>query len=148
MMTAVLLVAAALTAPLRNPCWPIGHAGAKEPILDSPKLVVRETAHGGFESRLKEVLDASAEEENLDAVETERCWQAARKALKIRGRIRSGARVAITVNDRIYVDGNLISVNHEGRRFTWRITGLSEDSLKLQRLRMRRLVQELEEEGR
>lgn len=147
MMVTALLVAATLTAPLRNPCWPVGYVGAREPILDSPKLIVRETAPGVYESRLKEILDDTADDE-LDAVETERCWQAARKSLKIRGRIRNGARVAITINDRIYVDGNLISVNHEGRRFTWRIANLSEGNLKLQRVRMRKLADKLEVEGR
>ena len=40
------------------------------------------------------------------------------------------------LNGLAYGDGDLVSVNHNGRRFTWRVKGLTEkDTVKLVRIR-------------
>ena len=72
-------------------------------------------------------------------------WKRAMKSLKIGnpavittqdGKTRS----TISINDNIYGDGDLMSVTHEGIRFTWRIKGLAGgEKLKLERLRARRI---------
>ena len=77
-------------------------------------------------------------------------WIAARKALKIGGTMRTtdekGSHQSVTINGRIYGDGDLISSNHEGRRFTWRVKNLTESgTLKLVRVRVRELDDEAED---
>ena len=72
-------------------------------------------------------------------------WKKAMKSLKIGnpavittqdGKTRS----TISINGNIYGDGDLMSVTHEGIRFTWRIKGLAGgEKLKLERLRARRV---------
>ena len=49
------------------------------------------------------------------------------------------------INGRVYSDGDLVSANFEGMRFTWRVKSLSDSgTLKLQRVRMRSLNEEEE----
>ena len=72
-------------------------------------------------------------------------WKKAMKSLKIGnpavittqdGKMRS----TISINGNIYGDGDLMSVTHEGIRFTWRIKGLAGgEKLKLERIRARRV---------
>ena len=72
-------------------------------------------------------------------------WKKAMKSLKIGnpavittqdGKTRS----TISINGNIYGDGDLMSVTHEGIRFTWRIKGLAGgEKLKLERIRARRV---------
>lgn len=72
-------------------------------------------------------------------------WRKAMKALKIGnpavittqdGKTRS----TISINGNIYVDGDLMSVTHEGIRFTWRIKGLAGgEKLRLERIKARRV---------
>ena len=72
-------------------------------------------------------------------------WIKAKKSLKIGnpavvttqdGRTRS----TISINGNIYRDGDLMSVTHEGIRFTWRVQGLAGgEKLRLERLRARRI---------
>ena len=72
-------------------------------------------------------------------------WKKAMKSLKIGnpavittqdGKTRS----TISINGNIYGDGDLMSVTHEGIRFTWRIKGLAGgEKLKLERLKARRV---------
>lgn len=71
-------------------------------------------------------------------------WKNAMKSLKIGnpavvttqdGRTRS----TVNINGNIYGDGDLMSVTHDGIRFTWRVKGLAGgEKLKLERLRARR----------
>ena len=72
-------------------------------------------------------------------------WKMAMKSLKIGnpavittqdGKTRS----TISINGNIYVDGDLMSVTHEGIRFTWRVKGLAGgEKLRLERIRARRV---------
>ena len=49
-------------------------------------------------------------------------------------------RSTISINGNIYGDGDLMSVTHDGIRFTWRVKGLADgEKLKLERLRARRV---------
>ena len=122
------------------------------------EAAARETA--AKEARAKEAAKAAAEkaaaekaaQEAAEKAEAERKrevtredWKKAMKSLKIGnpavittqdGKTRS----TISINGNIYGDGDLMSVTHEGIRFTWRIKGLAGgEKLKLERLRARRV---------
>ena len=87
---------------------------------------------------------AKAEAERKREI-TREDWRKAMKALKIGnpavittqdGKTRS----TISINGNIYVDGDLMSVTHEGIRFTWRIKGLAGgEKLRLERIKARRV---------
>ena len=76
----------------------------------------------------------------------ERRWIRARKSLRIGGMMKSAGeknRQSISINGHIYGDGDLISVNFEGYRFTWRVKKLTENkTLQLVRIRARELEEE------
>ena len=77
--------------------------------------------------------------------ETSRNWIAARKSLKIGGTALAkqpdgSIRSSVFINGRDYIDDDLVSVNFEGNRFTWRVSGLTGGgTLKLKRVRVRPL---------
>ena len=152
-MTTPLLIAAALAAtiPLRNPFWPVGYNGEREAISPEPKFATKsETAPK--EEDVKTGLEIASAAERETAVlggSENRMWIAARKSLKFSGnslRINGReSRQAIMINGRVYSDGDLVSANFEGMRFTWRVKSLSDSgTLKLQRVRMRSLNEEEE----
>ena len=142
-MNASLLMIAALL--LRNPFWPIGYEGEREetsaearvaektPSPPEPKEEVQ-TAKSQQESRQKDMERA-----------TSRNWIAARKTLRIGGTALAkqpdgSTKSSVFINGRDYVDNDFVSVNHNGHRFTWRVTGLTENgTLKLERVRARPL---------
>lgn len=144
-MTAILPLLLAATIPLRNPFWPVGHAGTRESITDEPRIQVKaqaETAEDRETSVTPEAVAAAAAEEAVDETQAAaRLWIAARKSLKIGATMRgSENRQSVSINGKIYSDGDLVSVNYDGRRFTWRVKRLTENgSLKLQRIRLRDL---------
>ena len=138
--TAVLVASAIL---LRNPFWPIGYEGEREAISAEPRVVVKaapepkeevQTAKSQQETRQKEMKR-----------DTSRNWVAARKTLRIGGTVLAkqpdgSTRSSVFINGRDYVDNDLVSINHDGHRFTWRVTGLTEKgTLKLERVRSRPL---------
>ena len=95
---------------------------------------------------LKAAQEAAAKAEaERTRVITPEDWKKAMRSLKIGnpavittqdGKMRS----TISINGNIYGDGDLMSVTHEGIRFTWRIKGLAGgEKLKLERLRARRV---------
>jgi len=147
-----LLVAA--TIPLRNPFWPVGYVGEREPISDKPRIEIKTTESTSEEDTKTSVTAeaiAAANEAADDEQYTSKLWIAARKALKIGGTMRTqdekGSHQSVTINGRIYADGDLISFNHEGRRFTWRVKNLSEGgTLKLVRIRAREIEDAAEKE--
>lgn len=159
-MTTPLLIAAALAAtiPLRNPFWPVGYNGEREPISADPRFEVsapteEETRKDAETSVNPEAIAAAeaAEAASNDKGEG-RLWIAARKSLKIGGTLRVGSgadsRQAVTINGNIYADGDLVSANVDGLRFTWRVKGLTETgTLRLQRIRMRELEEPSEDKG-
>ena len=87
---------------------------------------------------------AKAEAERKREI-TREDWRKAMKALKIGNpaviTMQDGkTRSTISINSNIYVDGDLMSVTHEGIRFTWRIKGLAGgEKLRLERIRARRV---------
>lgn len=129
-----LLILAAIA--VRNPFWPIGFDGEREIISAEPKIDVsvataptdEDTATAGAVARSSQTI-------------SERHWSEARKTLKTSGiTVVTGQdgtrRQCIMLNGLAYGDGDLVSVNHNGRRFTWRIKGLTEkDTVKLVRIR-------------
>ncbi len=148
-MSTLFLMLAAATIPLRNPFWPVGYHGKAETISDEPRIqiTVDSTAENEEASRTSandETLAAAAAEQDLDDVQMmNRRWIEARKSLKIGGMMKAmddKSRQSISINGRIYGNGDLISTNHDGYRFTWRVKGLTDSkTLKLVRLRAREL---------
>lgn len=130
----LLMIAA--TVPLRNPFWPVGHTGTMEIITDEPRVVVQAPVQK--EEEEEKPVAPVAEPEPDQAQIAAKLWSDARKALKIGGKMNMGGKHAITINGKIYSDGDLVSVTVQGKRFTWRITGLTDTgSLRLRRVRMR-----------
>ena len=147
-MSALIPLMIAATIPLRNPFWPVGYIGEREPITDKPKIEIKTTSESTEEEDTKTSVTAeaiaAANEAADDQQFTSRLWIAARKELKIGGTMRTkddnGSHQSVTINGRIYGDGDLISFNHEGRRFTWRVKNLTEGgTLKLIRVRVREI---------
>ena len=140
-LTLPFLIAA---VAVRNPFWPIGYEGVKEEISAEPKVEVRapttetdDTATAGAEAQAAEQAARAAQ------VVSSRTWAEARKTLRISGTTtvtdeRGRKRQSAIINGLTYGNGDLISVNHEGHRFTWRVQGLTEGAtLRLTRLRVK-----------
>lgn len=138
--TAVLVASAIL---LRNPFWPIGYEGEREAISAEPRVVVKAAPEPK-----EEVQTAKSQQETRQREmkrDTSRNWVAAKKTLRIGGTVLAkqpdgSTRSSVFINGRDYVDNDLVSINHDGHRFTWRVTGLTEKgTLKLERVRSRPL---------
>ena len=142
-LTLPFLIAA---VAVRNPFWPIGYEGVKEEISAEPKVEVRapttetdDTATAGAEAQAAEQAARAAQ------VVSSRTWAEARKTLRISGTTtitdaKGRKRYSAIINGLTYGDGDLISVNHKGHRFTWRVQGLTEGaSLRLVRLRVKEI---------
>ncbi len=147
-MSSVFILLAA-TIPLRNPFWPIGHVGTREPIVDAPRVKVASEAPATDEDTKTSITAesiAEAAREADDAQAVERRWVKARKSLRIGSILKmSGtrSRQAITINGGIYADGDLVSANHEGYRFTWRVKEVTDSkTLRLIRVRIRECDEE------
>lgn len=154
-MTTALALLLAATLPLRNPFWPVGYEGEREAISDEPRVQAKapppeapavdaDTQTSGKEAEL--AAACATEDDNY----TSRLWIAARKTLRIGGTLTlegDTKRQAVSINGRIYRDGDFVSVNHDTRRFTWRVKGLSDSgTLKLQRVRYR-VLEQTEDKG-
>lgn len=141
-MNTLLLLAA--TVALRNPFWPIGYEGIREIITDEPTTVVKAaTATDTDETATSVTAEALAE---AAETVTPRHWTAARQTLKIGGIVLAkqkdgSTRQSVMINGHAYANGDLISINHASRRFTWRVQGLTGgNTLRLERIRARRLT--------
>lgn len=155
-MSALLATALLATIPLRNPFWPIGYTGEREPIVDEPRVKVAAPTEEAAEEDTKTSVTAEAiaeakAEEAESGQGLDRLWIKARKALRIGSTLKLGGdntRQAITINGKIYADGDLVSFNHNGYRFTWKIKQLTNNNtLKLQRVKARELESDTEEKG-
>ena len=144
MNTAFLILSA---IAVRNPFWPIGFEGTREEISAKPKIEIQTvTGADGEETATAATAAAlAATSQQISA----RHWQEARKTLRISGttvvtdQITLRQKQSVSINGYTYGDGDLISINHDGHRFTWRIRGLTEgQTLKLERVR----VKEIEED--
>jgi len=148
------LIAAVAAIAVRNPFWPIGYEGVREQISAEPKVEVQTAAAAEADETATAASVAAtvaALEQTNESIST-RNWIEAKKALRISGTtvvtdIETGRqKQAVIINGYSYGDGDLVSFNHEGRRFTWRIKGLSDGStLKLVRVRAKQLDEELDE---
>ena len=155
-MTPILSIALLATIPLRNPFWPVGYTGEREAIVDDPHIKVTATSEETSDEDTKTSVTAeaiaAAEAEAADNGQgLDRLWIKARKALKIGSTLKAGGedgRQAVTINGKIYADGDLVSFNHNGYRFTWRVRELTgNNTLKLLRVKARELETETEEKG-
>ena len=152
-MIGTILMLATATIPLRNPFWPVGYRGTPEPIDDEPhiRVAVENLLSSDEDTKTSasvEALAAAARDAN-GSQEMERRWIRARKSLRIGGMMKSAGeknRQSISINGFIYGDGDLISVNFDGYRFTWRVKKLTENkTLQLVRIRVRELEEETKE---
>lgn len=136
---------------VRNPFWPIGYEGEREEISADPKVEVQSVigADGEEIATAATAAALAASSQQISA----RSWQEARKTLHITGttvftdRQTLRQRQSVIINGNTYGDGDLISINHEGHRFTWRVRGLTEGAtLKLERIRVKALEEDIKEE--
>ena len=101
----------------------------------------KEAAEKAAKEKAEREAAARAEAERKKREITGAHWDAARAALKFGGRVklREGdehANSSVVINGKVYADGDLISITHDSRRFTWRVEGLSDKSkLRLVRIR-------------
>ena len=155
-MNFLLPIALLATIPLRNPFWPIGYTGDREPIVDEPRVKIaapeEETTEEDTKTSVTAEAIAAAEAEAADNGQgLDRLWIKARKALKIGSTLKiggDGGRQAVTINGKIYADGDLVSFNHNGYRFTWKVRELTDNNtLKLLRIKARELEEEPNEKG-
>ena len=155
-MNSLLPIVLFATIPLRNPFWPVGYTGEREAIVDEPRIKVtttteETTAEDTRTSVTAEAIAAAEAEAADDAQGLDRLWIKARKDLKIGSTLKLGGndgRQAVTINGKIYGDGDLVSFNHNGYRFTWRIKQLTDNNtLKLLRIKARELETEPEGKG-
>ena len=153
-MSIILFTACLATIPLRNPFWPVGYTGEREAIFDEPHVKVTTPTEEMAEEDVKtsvtaEAIAAAAEADNGQSLD--RLWIIARKALKFGSTLKLGddkGRQAVTINGKIYADGDLVSFNHNGFRFTWKIKQLTDNNtLKLLRVKARELESDTEEKG-
>lgn len=156
-MNVLLATALLATIPLRNPFWPVGYMGEREPIVDEPRVKVavaaaEETAEEDTKTSVTaEAIAEAAAQEQEDGQGLDRLWIKARKQLKIGSTLKlggDGRHQAVTINGKIYAGGDLVSFNHNGYRFTWRVRELTDNNtLKLVRVKARELETETEEKG-
>ena len=148
--TFVLLSALAV----RNPFWPVDYHGQYEAISPEPRVQVKQTAVAAGETENAETaaLAAALAAENDTTEILPRHWAEARKTLKTTGTTQitdsyGNIRQCVIINGGAYGNGDLISTNHKGRRFTWRVVGLTDHStLKLKKVRAKELDEEDKEE--
>ena len=130
-MSHALMLAAALA--VRNPFWPIDYDGPLESITDEPKVAV-ETSEASENDDTATAATAAVEharKSNESNDTLPRHWQKASKELRNTARTTitmpdGTKRLGFIINGRTYGVGDLISITHDGRRFTWRVTGRTE----------------------
>ncbi len=135
-MTAALLIAAAMA--VRNPFWPIGYEGTREVISAEPIVEVKNQNANADDDTATAAMAARSSKTT-----TPRHWIEARKSLRIGGvavvtDMQGKKSQCVMINGLAYADGDYISTNHDGRRFTWRVQGLTEgETIRLKRIRAR-----------
>ena len=105
----------------------------------------KEAAEKAAREKAEKEAAARAEAERKKREITGAHWDAARAALKFGGRVKlreddANESSSVVINGKVYADGDLLSITHDSRRFTWRVEGLSGKSkLKLVRIRAKYL---------
>jgi len=142
-MTTILPILLAAAIPLRNPFWPIGYEGQRETITAEPRVRTSASADT-TDDRTTSVSEDTAPANDDSSQAADRLWIAARKSLKIGSTMKTGdGHQAVSINDKIYADGDLVSANHNGLRFTWRVTVLTDNgTLRLKRIKYKELNNE------
>ncbi|MCR5751837.1 MAG: hypothetical protein K6G91_07735 [Kiritimatiellae bacterium] len=133
MSIAPFLIIAATTAPLRNPFWPVGHAGTQESISDEVRVVIQEPVK---EEAVAPEPEPEPEKQDVGPSEDE-LWKKAQKTLKIGGKMKVGDKFAITINGKIYKEGNFVAVTVDGKRFIWKLAVSDKGKLTLRKVRIR-----------
>ena len=116
---------------------------------DAEKAAAEKAAKEAAEKAAREKAEkeaaARAEAERKKREITGAHWDAARAALKFGGRVKlreddASENSSVVINGKVYADGDLLSITHDSRRFTWRVEGLSGKSkLRLVRIRAKYL---------
>ena len=105
----------------------------------------KEAAEKAAKEKAEKEAAARAEAERKKREITGAHWDAARASLKFGGRVKlreddASENSSVVINGKVYADGDLLSITHDSRRFTWRVEGLSGKSkLKLVRIRAKYL---------
>ena len=105
----------------------------------------KEAAEKAAKEKAEKEAAARAEAERKKREITGAHWDAARAALKFGGRVKlreddASENSSVVINGKVYADGDLLSITHDSRRFTWRVEGLAGKSkLKLVRIRAKYL---------
>jgi len=138
----------------RNPFWPQNYEGMRYPIGLEPRFkpepeIERQAPVVTTNAAIlaKQAASAAQAEEAMkkraDPLE-DPVWEKAVKTLEFGATMSFSSngvsRAAVSINDRIYSVGDLISSNHEDHRFTWRVESLSSDGkIKLKRINYRKI---------
>ena len=135
-----------VTAPAKSPppltaAERAAQEAAKAAAEKAAEKAAKEAAEKAAAEKAAKEAAARAEAERKKREITSAHWEAAKKALVFGGRVKLREEDAlqstsIVINGKVYADGDLISITHDSRRFTWRVEGLSDkNKLKLVRVR-------------
>jgi len=152
MTGATFLLLAAFSAlsagdgPVRNPFWPIGYNGRKHPITTIPRYPSKTSDYGDEETESAETAVTNRAKVAQTVVRSEvpsraqdELWQRAHATLRfnnICSFVENGRpRITLQINGNVYEDGELVSINHNGRRFTWLVLdGGTNGNVRLRRM--------------
>lgn len=101
---------------LRDPFWPVGYTPPKK---DTGK-------------KKTEVTEQPAA---LPVVERPPRWDDALRTVSVKGIMSvGGGKYMAVVNDNVVCENDVVTINFEGRTYTWKIASISADGVKFQKL--------------
>lgn len=127
------------------PAMTVAERKKQEAEKAAAEKAAKEAAEKAAREKAEKEAAARAEAERKKREITGAHWDAARAALKFGGRVKlreddASENSSVVINGKVYADGDLLSITHDSRRFTWRVEGLSDKSkLKLVRIRAKYL---------
>ncbi len=127
------------------PAMTVAERKKQEAEKAAAEKAAKEAAEKAAREKAEKEAAARAEAERKKREITGAHWDAARAALKFAGRVKlreddANENSSVVINGKVYADGDLLSITHDSRRFTWRVEGLSGKSkLKLVRIRAKYL---------
>jgi len=139
--------------PLRNPFWPIGYVGVKEVITAEPRVKIAVSTKVEDDPQI-DSDDIDAAPDAAGELATPQIWKEACKTLAVENPLIAktqfgGRRSSVSINGKVYADGDYISVTHAGKRFTWKMLGLNDSYvLKLTRIRVRNVEEPQQDSGK
>ena len=122
--------------PKQDPAKARSQRPALSPVererLAAEKAAAEKAAKEAAEKAAKEAA-ARAEAERKKREVTDAHWGAARAALSLGSYMTlnggdSRRHASVVINGKVYADGDLVSITHDSRRFTWRFVGLSDEN--------------------